>query len=183
MSANRIEVSQDDAFDRSTTVNIVLNDFLIDLFSVSVRTQCFLDRSLLCDRQILRSRLTVNGAAGREDDALDVMFGHQVKQIDETDNIIAVILQWLLNTFAYCLAGSKMNDTLYIRIFGEYCIECLIVAAVNLFECWAYACNLFDAIQYIGVRVGKVINDNHFVTSLLEFYGGVTSDKACTTSY
>ena len=63
MSTNWIEVAQDDALDRSTRVDVILDNLLVNLLGVAVRAHSLLDRSVLGYRQILGGRLTINGAA------------------------------------------------------------------------------------------------------------------------
>ena len=63
MSTNRIEIAQNDALDGSTAVDVVSNDLLVYLLSVAVRRCGLLMRTVLCNGEVLRLRLTVNGAA------------------------------------------------------------------------------------------------------------------------
>ena len=100
MGADGVEVSQDDALDGSTRVDIVLDNLLVDLLRVAVRTHRLLDGSVLRHRQVLLRRLAIDGATGREDDALHVVLRHQFKQIDQRNEVIAIVEQRLLHALA-----------------------------------------------------------------------------------
>ncbi len=107
MCTDWVEVSQDDALDVGTAVDIVGDDLLVDFLGVAIRRSSLLMRSLLSNRQVLWLWLTINGAARREDDTLDIVFWHQLKQVDERHHIVAVIEQRFLNALTYSLAGSE----------------------------------------------------------------------------
>ena len=108
-------------------------------------------RSLFCYRQILRLRLPINGTRRREDDTLYLILWHKFQEIDERYDIVAIIQQWFLYALAYCLACSKVNDTLNIRIFLEYSLGSSLVAQVNLLKSRADTSNLFDTIEYFNL--------------------------------
>ena len=95
----------------------------------------------------------INGAAGREDDSLDIVLRHQFQKVDERYDIVAVIEQWLLYALAYCLAGSEMDNTLDSWIFLEYSLCGSLVTQIHLLESWANTCNLLNAVQYFNLRI------------------------------
>ena len=53
MGADGVEVAQDDTLDRCAGVDIVLYDFLVDLFGVTIRRHCLLNGGILRYGQIL----------------------------------------------------------------------------------------------------------------------------------
>ena len=153
MCADRVEISQHDALDVSTAVDVVGDNLLVDFLGVSIRRGGLLMRSLFGNRKVFRLWLTINGAAGREDDSLDIVLRHQFQEVDERYDIVAVIEQWLLHALAYCLAGSEMDNTLDSWIFLEYSLCGSLVTQIHLFESWANTCNLLNAVQYFNLRI------------------------------
>ena len=53
MSTNGVEVAQDNALDGGTRVDVILNDFLVDLLCIAIGRHCLLDGSILGNRQVL----------------------------------------------------------------------------------------------------------------------------------
>ena len=151
MSTDWVEVSQDDALDVSTAMDIVCDDLLVHLLGITIRRSSLLMRSLLSYRQVLWLRLTVNGAGRREDNTLYIIFWHQLKQIDERNQVVAVVQQRLLYTLTYSLAGSKVNDTLDSRILLENSLCSCLVTKINLLESWTNTRNLLDTIKNLNL--------------------------------
>ena len=151
MSTDWVEVSQDDTLDVSTTMDIVCDDLLVHLLGIAIRRSSLLMRSLLSYRQVLWLRLTVNGAGRREDNTLYIIFWHQLKQVDERNQVVAVVQQRLLYTLTYSLAGSKVNDTLDGRILLEHSLCSCLVTKINLLESWTNTCNLLDTVKNLNL--------------------------------
>ena len=103
MGANGIEVAQDDGGDVGTTLHEVLDDFLVHLLRVAIRRFGLLDGSGFTDGKPLGVGLTIDGAGGGEDDALDVVLGHQFEDIDEAREIVAIVHQRLFDRFPHGL--------------------------------------------------------------------------------
>jgi len=78
-------------------VNEVLNDFFVHLLRVAIRRFSLLDRSLFAHGKILSVWLTIYGARRREDNALHIVFRHQLEQVDEAHEVVLVILERLLH--------------------------------------------------------------------------------------
>ena len=83
MCTDGVEITEDDRFDRSTAVDVVMDNLLVNLLGIAVRGHGLLDRCILSDRQVLLCRLTINGAGTGENDTLNIVFGHEFQQIDE----------------------------------------------------------------------------------------------------
>ena len=92
MCSDRVEVTQDDALERSAGMDRVADDLFVDLFCISVWRSSRFDRSVLGYRQILRVRLPVNGAGRREYDAFDIEFRHQFQQVHQCHYVVAVVI-------------------------------------------------------------------------------------------
>ena len=91
MSADGVEVAQDDRLDGSTGVDVVLDNLLVDLLGVAVGRHGLLDGGILGHGQMLLRGLSVDGARTGEDDTLDIVLGHQLQQVDETRQVVAVV--------------------------------------------------------------------------------------------
>ena len=164
-------------------MDIVGNNLLVDFLGVAIRRSSLLVRSILGDRQVLWPGLSIYRAGRREDDALDMILRHKLKQIDERNHIVAIIEQWFLHTLSYCLAGSKVDDALYIGIFLEHSLCGSLVAQVYLLESRTHTCYLLNTVQYFYLRIGQIVYYHYVVACLLQLHCGVASDKACTTSH
>ncbi len=101
--ADRVEVAENDALDGGSAVDVVVYYLLVDFLCVAVRRCGLLMRGILGDGEVLGFRLAVDGARRREDDALDIVFRHELKEIDERDYIVAVVEQRLLDALAHGL--------------------------------------------------------------------------------
>ena len=146
-----VEVSQHDALDVGTAVDIVGNDLLVDFLGVTVWRGSLLVRSLLSNRKVLWLWLTVNGARRREDDTLDIIFWHQLKQVDERYYIVTIVHQRFLNALAYCLAGSEMDDTLDFRILLKHSLCCFLVTQVYFLESRTNTSDLLDTVENLNL--------------------------------
>ena len=183
MGTDWVEVSQHDALDVSATMDIVGNNLLVNFLGVTVWRSSLLVRSILSNRQVLRFWLTVNGAGRREDDTLYIILWHELKQVDERNQVVAVVEQRLLHALAHSLAGSKVDNTLDSWILLEHGLCCSLVTQVHLLESRANACDFLNTVEYLDLRVREVIYDYYVVASLLQLYCGMATDEACTACY
>ena len=81
MSANRVEVSQNDGLDGGTAGYDIVNDVLAHLLGLAIGRSCLLDRSIFGDR--IHIGLAIDGARRGENKALDSKLRHQVKQVEQ----------------------------------------------------------------------------------------------------
>ena len=147
MRAYGIEVAEQDGLDVGTALDVVADYLLIDLLRVAVRALGGLDGRILRDGQVLRVGLAVDGATGREDDALHSVLRHKLKEVEQADNVVAVIKQWLLDALTNSLAGRKVDDSLYVGILCEHSVHGFHVAAVCLLKGRANTRNLLYAVN------------------------------------
>ena len=122
----------------------ILDDFFVHLLRVTIRRFSLLDRSLFAHGKILSVWLTIYGARRREDNALHIVFRHQLEQIDEAHEVVLVVFKGLLHGFTDSLRSCKVDNTLDARVFLEYTFESRKVAAVHLFKSRTHATNFFD---------------------------------------
>ena len=174
VSSDGVEVAEDNRFERSVGVERVFDNLLADLFRVAVGRQGRFDGCRFVDRQHVG--LAVDRARRREDDALYAKLGHEREQIDERQQVVAVVEQRFLYRFAHCLAGCEVDNTLDARVILEELAQRLDVGTVGLYESGAHARDAFDAIEHLDVRVGQIVDDNNFVACVLQFYGRVGAD-------
>ena len=64
----------------------------------------------------------------KEDNALDIILRHELKQIDERHNIVAIVHKRLLNALAYGLRCCEVDDTLNGGVLLEYGLGSVKVA-------------------------------------------------------
>lgn len=65
-----------------------------------------------------------------------------------------------------CLERSKVNDTVYLGVFGENIVERGLVCNIDLVKGRALARDQLDAIQGDLGRVVKVVDDHDLVIML-----------------
>ena len=162
-------------------MDIVLDDLFVDLLRVAVRREGLLDGSLLGDGQVLLRGLAVDGAAAGEDDAFHLIFRHQLQEVQERRDIVAIVHQGLLHTLADSLRSGEMDDTGDAAVLLEDTFEGLHIAAVHLFESGPLAGYLLDAVDDLSIRVGEIVHDDYFVACLLQLHRGVAADEARTS--
>ena len=151
----------------------VADDLFVDLFCISVWRSSRFDRSVLGYRQILRVRLPVNGTGRREYNAFDIEFRHQFQQVHQCHYVVAVVFQRLLYGFAYCFAGGKQDDPFDSRMSFQCFAGSFLIFQVQLDEFRTDACDAFDTVQYFYIGVRQVVDDDYFITCVLQFYCGV----------
>lgn len=143
------------------------------MLGVAVGAFGLLDGSLLGYRQVFRVGLSVNGAGRREDDTLHAILGHQLEEVDQRHDVVFIVHQGLLHTFAHGLGSGKVDDALYAGVLLEYAFKSGIVAAVHMLETRTDAGDFLDSVDDIGVGVGEVVHNDNFVTLVLKFNSGV----------
>ena len=62
-----------------------------------------------------------------------------------------------------------MNNSLNIRIFGKKGVDLFFFNQIELFESRTNSGNFFNAVQHFQTRIRKIINNNHFITRILQF--------------
>ena len=183
MRSDRIEISQDNALDGSSTLNVVVNNLFVNLLGIAIGRCGLLVRSIFRYRQVLRFRLPIHGAWRREDNAFYIVFRHEFQQVNQRHDVIAIVEQGLLHTFAYRLWCSKVYNALNVGVFLEHILCCLHIAQVNLLKIGANTCYLLNTVEYMNVWVRQVVDNDNLVTCLNKFYRGVRTDKTSSTCY
>ncbi len=83
-----------------------------------------------------------------------------------------------MHALAHCLAGSEVDDARDARILLEQAMQGVNVGTVALHKDGANASDALDTVDNIGITVAQVVNNYHLVASILQFHGGVRTDKA-----
>ena len=156
----------------------VVDDLLVDLLGVAIGRGGLLVGCVLGDGQVLGVGLSIDRAAAGEDDALDAIGWHELQEVDERDNIVAVVEQGQLDALAHSLGGGEVDDARDGRILLEHGLRGSLVAQIYLLEGRAHTRDLLDAVEHLYLGVGKVVDDDHVVASLDQFHGGMATDEA-----
>ena len=164
-------------------MDIILNNFLINLLGVAIGRHSLLNRRILRHRQVLLWRLAIDRTTWREDDAFDVIFRHQLKQVNQAHQVITIVQQGLLHALTHSLWSCKMNDALNLRVLLEYTFQSIKITTVHLLEGRTDTCNLLNTIEDVLIRIRQIVDDDHLITCLLKFYCSMTSYEARTTCY
>ena len=107
-----------------------------------------------------------------------MIFGHKLQQVDQRNDVVAVVKQGLLHALAHGLAGCKVDNAFNVGVLLEHSLRSGLVAKVYLLESRPDAGNLFNAIQDLNVGIGEVVDDDNLVTCLLQLYRGMGTDEA-----
>ena len=81
------------------------------------------------------------------------MLWHELKQIEQADNIVTIIQKRLFHTLTNSLACGKMYYTFDVGVFGKDLVHCVHVTAVHLFESRAHAGNFLNPVNYTRLRI------------------------------
>ena len=76
-----------------------------------------------------------------------------------------------------------MDDAFYPRILLEYSLGRGQVSEVYFLESWQLARDFLYAVEHFYLGVGQVVDDDHVVAGLYQFYGGVAADEARATRH
>lgn len=94
--------------------------------------------------------MSVDRARGREDNALDIIFGHELEEVNQRDEVVTIVFERFFHRFAHGLRGGKMNNALDAGIFFEHAFERREITAIHLFESRTRAADFFDAVDDFG---------------------------------
>ena len=101
-----------------------------------------------------------------------------IEQIEQDVQVVEIIQNGLLHALAHCLAGSEVDDARDARLLLEQAMQGVNVGTVALHKDGANASDALDTVDNIGITVAQVVNNYHLVASILQFHGGVRTDKA-----
>ena len=108
---------------------------------------------------------------------------HELEQVEEGDDVVAVIKQRLVDRLANGFAGGEVDDAADGGVLGEDAVHRLAVVAVGLVEGGAPAGDARDAVEHVGRGVRKVVDGNDVVSGLDQLHRGVRSDVACAACH
>ena len=178
-----VKVAEQDGAEGCVGVDGVTDDLLVDLLGVAIRRGGGPNGRVLGDGQIGGRGLAVDGAGGGEDDARDAVPRHELEQVEEGDDVVAVIKQRLVDRLANGFAGGKVDDAADGGVLGEDAVHRLAVVAVGLVEGGAPAGDARNAVEDVGRGVRKVVDGDDVVSGLDQLHRGVRSDVACAACH
>ena len=108
MSTNGIKIAQQYGFDGRTASHHVGDDVFSHLFGGAIGGGGFFGGGVFCDG--VHVGLAIHGARRREHKPLHPIHGHQIQQINENVEVVAIIEDGLGDGFAHGFAGSKIDD-------------------------------------------------------------------------
>ena len=81
----------------------------------------------------------------------------------------------------HSLQARKVDHRINLAV-SENLVECSMITAVSLHERHRFADNLLHSLQSLRLRVYKVIYYHYRMSRFIQFYDGMTTDVASTTS-
>ena len=174
VGADGVEIAQCDALEPLVGLDRVAQDVLAHGLRVAVGRLGRLAGRLLRDGLLVR--LAVDGARRREDDVRPLEVAHQLDDVHERREVVAVVLEGLLDRLAHGLRGREVDHRVEFVLFKDLRAEGLHVAAVHLDARHVDARDLAHALDGVDVAVREVVGDHHVVTGVDELHGGVRAD-------
>lgn len=167
--ADRVEVAQDADPPGGVGAVEVAQHVFDDQLGPAVGVGCR-ERVIFGQRQALW--VAVDGGGGTEDEGLDTAFAHGAEQAMRADDVVVVVFERFFDGFADRFEPGKMDDRLAIKLAQGGSDGCLVadiaLDAVNFF-----ACDGLDALQRFPMTIGKIVEDDHFLTGLEKFDAGM----------
>ena len=146
-----VEVAQGDTLERRGGTHRVTQDVLTHRLRVAIgRGGRFAGRKL---RNGLFIRLAIDRARRREDNVRAVELTHQLQDVHQRGEVVAVVLQRLLHRLAHRLEGGKVDDRVELVLLEQTALECLTVAAIHLDKGDLDARNFADTLHRSEVGV------------------------------
>ena len=84
------------------------------------------------------------------------MVPHLFAEDERTGQVVVIVFQRFLNTFANCLECSKVNDRIDVRVFIEYLFNTLFIQQIDLIESEILAGDFADFVEDLGLGVEKL---------------------------
>ena len=82
---------------------------------------------------------------------------HRLKQDDEREEVITVVEQGLLHRLSDGLTCSEVDYPLDVGMLRKDSFDGLLIVAVHLVECRAYARDCLNALEHIDAGVGEIV--------------------------
>ena len=108
---------------------------------------------------------------------------HSLQQDDEREEVVLIVMEWLVHRLTYSLARCKVNNPLDPGVRLEDVLNDRFVIAICFVEDRANTRNCLDPIEDFDVGVGEVIDADDLVACLDKLYRGMGADVAGTTCY
>ena len=175
MGANWVKVAQQ----RNLQVLIRNTDILHDLFDKELRGAVWI-RGAACRHILLKRNLVVHPVDGRrrtEYDLLDLIFAHEIEQVQCSRDIVVVIFQRLLDRFAHRFKSCKMDHCVDLVLF-ENLFKVVVIEHITFIAGEGLPCDLLYGTQCVGRGVHIVIHHNNVKTIVEQLHTGVGTDKS-----
>ena len=123
---------------------------------------------------------TVNRGRGRENQTFAAELFHHFHHRHGAVQVIAVVLQGLLDTFAHCFVGCKMNDCIDL-LLSKYMAKLILTCAVDLVECRGLTSNFCDIAHSSVMCIIQIVGNDDFVACIQQLHSGMAADIAGAT--
>ena len=121
---------------------------------------------------------TVYRSRGREYQTLAAELFHHFQQRHGAVQIVAVVLQGLLDTFSYCFVGCKMNNCIDV-LLSKHMAQLILTCAVDLVECRGLTSNFCDIAHSSVMCIIKIVGNDDFVACIQQLHSGMAADITC----
>lgn len=111
------------------------------------------------------------------------MFLGYLKDVEEGNQVVAIIHDWFCYRLADSLECRKMNDCINV-LFCKQSVHCIKITAINLIERDVFpAGDLLYSLKTGEITIRHVVCYNYFIASSDKFYSHVTADIAGSSGY
>ena len=159
-----VEVAQSDTVQVAIGTHRVAQDILAHGLCVAVgRGGRLAGRKL---RHGLLVGLAIDRARRREDDVVTAIGAHQLDDVHQRGEVVAVVFERLLHRLAHSLVGGKVNHRVELIFLEQLLRELLLVAAIDLDKGYIDARNLAHALDGTQVAIRQIVGDHYVVARL-----------------
>ena len=178
MAADRIEVTEQGDIERRIRLLDVFEDPLDHDFRLTIRVGRAPDGIAFHKRYPFRDAIDRRGRG--EDEVIDPVFPHHIKDVEGASEVILIILNRLRDAFADGFVAREMDDRVDL-VFFEDLFGVRFLRHVDLIELRPNMSEGFNPIEHGLLRVIKIVDHDRLITRLNEGDDGLTSDEAQTS--
>lgn len=93
---------------------------------------------------------------------------HEIEQVEQSVEIVAIVEYGFLNRFAYSLACGKVDDAFDAGIVGKQFLHGSEVGAVGLYKSRTLAGDFLYAVEHFNIGVGEIVDNDNVISCILK---------------
>ena len=166
MCTDWVEIAEDDGDEVGIRFSVIFEYLFDHGFSLSVwigrHSAVFLDANLLA--------VAVDASTAGKDDFIAFELVHHLEEVYCPCNVVIIVFEGLADGLPDCLEASEVNDGGGLEL-REYLVDLLYLLEVHIHILDVLlARDLLQSIEALELRVVQVVQDQHVVALLDQFY-------------